>query len=160
VSERQVFEGEVVAIHVAPGAGEPMRAYDLVALTAGKGIDGDRYASGVGTYSDRPGPQRQVTLIEAEAVAAVEAELGVSITYADTRRNVTTRGVPLNHLVERDFTVGDVRLRGIKLCEPCGDLQQRLGIDRLVQAFAHRAGLNAEVLTGGELRVGSPVRPT
>ena len=65
-----------------------------------------------------------------------------------------------NHLVGCEFTVGDVRMRGIKLCEPCGYLQRTLGIDHLVQALAHRAGLNAEILTHGEIRVGDPVEAT
>ena len=88
-----------------------------------------------------------MTLIEAEALEAIEHEQGIKLAPGESRRNVTTRGVPLNHLVGREFTVGDVRLRGVKLCEPCGYLQRTLGIDHLVQVLAHRCGLNAEILT-------------
>jgi MOSC domain-containing protein YiiM len=154
-----MFTGEVVTIHVAPKEGASMRSLDAVRAVAGEGLEGDRYHDGSGTYSEREGPGRQVTLIEAEALEAIEREQGITIAPGESRRNVMTRGVPLNHLVGREFTVGDVRLRGIKLCEPCGNLQRTLGIDRLVQALAHRAGLNAEVLTDGEIRIGDKVVP-
>ena len=154
-----MFTGEVVTIHVAPKESASMHSLDAVRAIAGEGLEGDRYHDGSGTYSEREGPGRQVTLIEAEALEAIEREQGITLAPGESRRNVTTRGVPLNHLVGREFTVGDVRLRGIKLCEPCGHLQRTLGIDHLVQALAHRAGLNAEVLTDGEIRIGDKVVP-
>lgn len=154
-----MFTGEVVTIHVAAKEGASMQSVDTVRAVAGEGLEGDRYHDGRGTYSEREGPGRQVTLIEAEALEAIEREQGITLAPGESRRNVTTRGVPLNHLVGREFTVGDVRLRGIKLCEPCGHLQRTLGIDHLVQALAHRAGLNAEVLTDGEIRIGDKVVP-
>lgn len=151
------FTGEVVAIHVAGKAGAPMTAVDVVRALAGRGLDGDRYAQSSGTFSERESAGRQVTLIEEEALAAIAAEAGIELAPGDSRRNVTTRGVPLNHLVGREFDVGGVRLRGVKLCEPCGYLQRTLGIDHLVQALAHRAGLNAEVLSDGKIGVGDPI---
>ena len=154
-----MFTGKVVTIHVAAKEGASMQSLDVVRAVAGEGLEGDRYHDGSGTYSEREGPGRQVTLIEAEALEAIEREQGITLAPGESRRNVTTRGVPLNHLVGREFTVGDVRLRGIKLCEPCGHLQRTLGIDHLVQALAHRAGLNAEVLTDGEIRIGDKVVP-
>jgi MOSC domain-containing protein YiiM len=153
------FVGEVVEIHVAPAGGAPMERVDAVQAVDGRGLAGDRYGVDAGTYSEKVTPGRQVTLIEAEALAAVAAESGIVLAPGATRRNITTRGVPLNHLVGREFTVGRARLRGVKLCEPCGYLQRLLGIDGLVGAFAHRAGLNAEVLSGGDIRVGDPIEP-
>jgi MOSC domain-containing protein YiiM len=153
------FAGAVVTIHVAAGEGAPMQSLDAVKAIAGQGLAGDRYHDGTGTFSEREGPGRQVTLIEAEAIDAIERDQGIQLGAGESRRNVVTRGVPLNHLVGREFRVGAVRMRGIKLCEPCGYLQRTLGIDHLVQAFAHRCGLNAEILTGGEIRVGDTVAP-
>ena len=153
------FSGEVVAIHVAPEAGEPMEAVERVHARVGRGVDGARYATAAGTYSERETPGRQVTLIEVEALEAIEREQGIRVSAAESRRNVLTRGAALNHLVGHEFTVGAVRLRGVKLCEPCGYLKRTLGIDQLVQALTHRAGLNAEILTDGEIRVGDRVAP-
>lgn len=153
------FAGEVVTIHVAADEGASMQSREAVRAIAGQGLEGDRYRDGTGTYSEREGPGRQLTLIEAEAIEAIEREHGIKLEPGESRRNVTTRGVPLNHLVGSEFTVGEVRLRGIELCEPCGYLQRTLGIDHLVQAFAHRCGLNAEILTDGEIRIGDMVEP-
>jgi len=149
----------VIAIHVAASAAAPMDAVASVRAWAGQGLEGDRYHDGDGTFSEREGPGRQVTLIEAEALDAIAGEQGIVLDPGASRRNITTRGVPLNHLVGREFAVGGVRMRGIKLCEPCGYLQRTLGIDHLVQALAHRSGLNAEVLSDGEIRVGDAVVP-
>src|SRR4051812_2069387 len=101
-----------------------MVAVDEVRAVEGAGLDGDRYASRTGTFSDRPGTGRHVTLIEAEAIAAVLRE-GLPFEAAETRRNVVTAGVPLNHLVDREFRVGDVVLRGMRLCEPCALFEER-----------------------------------
>jgi MOSC domain-containing protein YiiM len=157
-----MFRGRVVAIYTAPEAGAPMKARDTVEAIAGVGLDGDRYATGAGKYGDagRDGKggdgTRAVTLIEREAVAAAGLEYDVEIGEHETRRNVVTEGVPLNHLVGRTFRVGDVTLRGLRLAEPCAYLEglTRTGVRR---ALVHRAGLRAEILEGGTLRVGDPV---
>lgn len=150
-------EGQVVAIHVAAAPGEPMQEVESVDAIAGVGLAGDRYAAGAGTFSENEGPKRQVTLIESEALAAIAAESGIVLEPGATRRNITTRGVALSHLVGREFSVGGARLRGIELCEPCGYLQRTLDVRGLVQALLHRAGLHAEVLRGGEIRAGDAV---
>jgi MOSC domain-containing protein YiiM len=153
------FEGRVSSIHLARTHGEPLEEAVSARAVAGEGLAGDRYASGSGTYSDDAGAKRQVTLIEIEAIRALQQESGVVLAPGEARRNLVTEDVPLNHLVGREFIVGGSRLRGVKLCEPCGYLQKLLGIDGLVAKLAHRAGLNAEVLTGGEIRPGDRVVP-
>ena len=82
---------------------------------------------------------------------------GVPVTEAETRRNLVTEGVALNHLVGREFRVGAVRLRGVKLAEPCVYLEQLTGHEGVRAAFVHRGGLRAEILDGGDLRVGDTV---
>jgi MOSC domain-containing protein YiiM len=68
--------------------------------------------------------------------------------------------VPLGHLVDREFLVGDVRLRGRRLCEPCGHMSRLAGNHRgTVKAFSHRAGLRADIVSGGSIRLGDPIRP-
>jgi MOSC domain-containing protein YiiM len=153
------FTGRVVAIFVAPTAGAPMEARDAVDAVTSVGLAGDRYALGTGKYSDTNRGPRDVTLIEREAIDAVRDEDGITVTEADTRRNVVTEGVPLNHLVGRTFRVGAVTLRGLRLSEPCAYLEQLTGIEGVNRAFVHRGGLRAEVVDGGELRVGDLVQP-
>ncbi len=151
------WSGAVVSLHVAATAAAPMSAVDKARAIPGRGLEGDRYFSQVGTYSNQPGPSREVTLIEVEALEALKRDYQIELEPRNTRRNIVTRGVPLNHLVGRDFQVGEVKLRGIRLCEPCSHLEQltRPGITR---ALVHRGGLRAQVLTSGLIRVGDAVR--
>jgi MOSC domain-containing protein YiiM len=152
-----MFSGTIAAIFVAPTAGAPMEARTSVAASTGVGLDGDRYATGAGRYSDTGRGPRDVTLIEREAVDAVRAETGIDVLEIETRRNIVTEGVPLNHLVGRTFRVGEVLLRGVKLSEPCAYLEELVGKDGLYKAFLHRGGLRAEVLGDGEISVGDHV---
>src|SRR3989475_1237804 len=152
------WHGEVVSIHIAPKAEDPMRSVRTVRAIAGRGLEGDRYFRASGTYSDRPGPAREITLIASEAIAAMALDNDLAISPSDSRRNVVTRGVPLNHLVGQEFLVGGVRLRGIRLCEPCSHLE---GLTRrgVLAGLIHRGGLRAQILIGGEIRAGDPIVP-
>src|SRR6516225_2087700 len=116
-----MFEGTVVSINIAPDAGAPMQSVDEVRAIPGKGLEGDRYFYQRGTFS-KPHPDREVTLIELEAIEALKHELSVELPLGASRRNVVTKAVPLNHLVGREFWIGEVKLRGMKLCEPCSYL--------------------------------------
>ena len=149
-------DGRLLAIHVCGHAGDPLVAVDWVRAVAGTGLEGDRYATGDGTWTPTGGPQRQVTLIESETLLAIRRDDGLELDAADTRRNLLTSGVALNHLVGTVFRVGDVVLRGVKLCEPCGYLGARTG-PGVVRALFHRGGLNAEILSDGVLHVGDPI---
>lgn len=156
--DADVPEGRIAAIFVAPGAGAPMEPRDEVEALAGVGLVGDRYATASGTYSGfrLPDAQRAVTLIEGEAIAAVRAEGGVELTGLETRRNLVTEAISLNELVDREFRVGSVRLRGINLSHPCAYLE---GLTRpgVRAALVQRGGLRAEILDGGTIRVGDRV---
>jgi MOSC domain-containing protein YiiM len=155
-----MFRGQVVAIYTAPEEGAPMEPRDGVEAIAGVGLEGDRYAASAGKYTgaDDNG-KRAITLIEREAVVAAGREHEIELGEHETRRNVVTEGVPLNHLVDRTFRVGDVTLRGVRLAEPCTYLEglTRSGVRR---SLVHRAGLRAEILEGGTLRVGDTVEET
>jgi MOSC domain-containing protein YiiM len=135
-----------------------VHAVEQVRAVPGKGFEGDRYFKASGTYSDHPGPAREVTLIEAEAIDAMARDNELTIHAGDARRNLVTRGVPLNHLVGREFTVGSVRLRGIRLCEPCSHLE---GLTKrgVLAALIHRGGLRAQILSEGVIRVGDLIAP-
>jgi len=157
-SAGETWQGSVVSIHVTPEAGAPMVVVPEARALLGHGLEGDRYATGRGHYSPRPSQGgREITLIETETIDAL-GHLGVKVSAAETRRNVATRGVPLNHLVDRVFRVGEVRLRGTRLCEPCTYLDG-LTHDGVMAALVHRGGLRAQILDEGVIRVGDVVRP-
>lgn len=154
-----MFEGRVVAMFIAPAEGAPMQAREAVEALAGKGLDGDRYAIEAGKFSGTKLGKRAVTLIEREAIRAANDSYGVDLAEQETRRNLVVEGVPLNHLVGQEFLVGDVRLRGYDLSEPCAYLEEVTG-KQARKAFVHRGGLRAEIVEGGPIRIGDPVRIT
>ena len=151
-----MFKGTVVSIHVASEAEGRMVAVKETRAMPGKGLEGDRYFSQSGTYSVKPGADREVTLIEAEALEALRRDYGVTLEPGESRRNITTRGVPLNFLVGKEFTVGPVSLLGIRLCEPCGHLEG-LTKEGTRAGLVHRGGLRAQILTEGVIRAGDAV---
>jgi len=147
--------GVVAALMIGLERKEPMISVPEVRAIAGAGLEGDRYCRERGTFSKKL-PSNQVTLIEAEALEAAERDYGIELTAEESRRNVLTCGVALNHLVGREFQIGEVRLRGLKLCEPCTHLQQ-LTAKAVLKALRHRGGLRAEILGGGVIKVGEKI---
>lgn len=135
-----------------------MVSMPAVTAVAGRGIEGDRYFLETGFYSDKPGPDRELTLIELETIDALRQEHGIAVDPGDARRNVVTEGVPLNHLIHREFSIGEVIARGIRLCEPCTHLVEVTG-RRLLGPLVHRGGLRAQILRGGRITVDDTVAP-
>jgi MOSC domain-containing protein YiiM len=151
--------GAVVSIHIAPAGTAPVISVGAIQAIVGKGLEGDRYYLQTGTYSQTPGTGREVTLIELEAIEALRREYQIDIDAAQARRNIVTRGVGLNHLIDREFAVGEAVLRGTRLCEPCAHLE-RLTVKGVMRGLIHRGGLRAEVVRGGTIRVGDIISVT
>ena len=146
-----VAVGVVESISIAASAGEPAVELDTVRALAGSGLEGDRHTVGAGTFpSGLPGSA--LTLIEAEVCESFAPPL----TPTEHRRNLVTRGIDLNGLVGRDFTIGDVRCRGMRLCEPC-TVVDRYASQPVLRPLVHRGGLRADILADGEIRVGDRV---
>jgi MOSC domain-containing protein YiiM len=135
-----------------------MVTLDEVRAVEGRGLEGDRYFDGTGTFSQTAGTGRHVTLIELEALQALQAETGIELDPAEARRNIVTSGVPLDDLIGSDFMVGQVVLRGMRPCEPCTYLSELLGKD-VKTGLAHRGGLRADLVRGGSIRSGDAVTP-
>lgn len=147
--------GQVVGIYVGAEARGPLASVDQVRAEHGRGLEGDRYWKRQGTFW-KPIADREVTLIESEVLEAVAAEAGVAIEARDARRNLATRGVRLNDLVNRRFRVGGATLIGVRPCEPCSHLEKLSG-RRLRPLFTGRGGLRAGIVTGGVIRVGDKI---
>jgi MOSC domain-containing protein YiiM len=135
-----------------------MRALAEARLEAGMGIDGDRYATRRGTYSSNHHIDRQVTLIEAETLEALARDHLVELAPFEHRRNLTTRGVPLNHLVGGYFRVGGCVLYGGRLNVPCRYLEDLVG-KKVFKPLLNRSGLNCRIVVGGVIRAGDPITP-
>jgi len=151
-----MFEGTVISINIASSAEAPMQSINEVRAVPGKGLEGDRYFARQGSFY-KPQPDRELTLIEAEAIEALRSDFQVEFDLSASRRNLVTRGVPLNHLVGKEFWIGEVKARGLRLCEPCSHLQ-RLSHPKVLPGLVHRGGLRAQILSEGTIRVGESVK--
>jgi MOSC domain-containing protein YiiM len=120
------------------------------------GLEGDRYGLRRGSMSRWPGPARQVSLIEQEALDFLLAEHGIDLGDGRSRRNLVTRGIALADLIKRRFRIGGVLLRGVGPCLPCRHLE-RLTQPGVFEALKGRGGLRAEVLEEGTLHIGDPI---
>ena len=146
-------EASVVAIFTAPKKHAPLVSLDEVNAVAGCGLEGDRYFDPEGWDE----PKREITLVEIEAIDAANRDYDLGLAPEDMRRQIVTKGVALNHLIDREFALGDVRCRGIKLNEPCNHLR-KLADKPLIKPMIHRGGLRAQILESGTIRVGDPIR--
>jgi MOSC domain-containing protein YiiM len=155
------WSGRLLHIHIAERASLQMQELVEARLIAGRGIEGDRYFTGTGTYSPKP-DVREVTLIEMEVLEAIARgdppAPGEKVTIApgEHRRNLTTRGVPVNHLVGKRFKVGEAVLIGGRLNYPCRYLERLLGRP-VYDALLNRSGLNCRIERGGIIRKGDPI---
>jgi len=152
------WHGLVTDLHITDRASAPMLAMPEITLIAGSGIQGDRYALETGYYSDRPEPGRQITLFEIETLEALKRDHGVTFSTVEHRRNVTTRGVPLNHLVGKHFALGETLLLATRLSTPCQHIQDVTG-KNVSRWLIHRSGLNCIILKGGIVRIGDTLKP-
>ena len=153
-----MWHGTLLHIHIAPAASRPMQSLDHARLVAGVGIEGDRYAARTGKYSANHHIDRQVTLIEAETLDALARDHRIELAPSEHRRNLTTRGVPLNHLVGSYFRVGQCVLFGGRLNVPCRYLEELVG-KKVFKPLLNRSGLNCRIVVGGAVRTADPIAP-
>ena len=144
------WQGELLHIHVALIAAAPMTALHDARLVAGVGIEGDRYATRLGKYSNSHHIDRQVTLIEVEVLEAIARDRSIELAPHEHRRNLTTRGVPLGHLVGQYFRIGECVLYGGRLNVPCLYLENLTG-KKVFKPLLNRSGLNCRIVVGGTI---------
>ncbi|MGW8251278.1 MAG: MOSC domain-containing protein [Anaerolineales bacterium] len=150
------MNGEIKAIFICPAAGDAMQPSQEAHAVPGRGLEGDRYYSKQGYYSERPGTGRDLTLIESEALEYLAQHSGIQLTPDRTRRNLLTQGVQLNSLVGKVFHIGDLRVKGVRLCDPCSYLES-LTQPGVLKGLVERGGLRVDILTEGTIRVGDAV---
>jgi MOSC domain-containing protein YiiM len=144
--------GIVEGIYIAPARGEPTESVDQIHVVAGKGIEGDRFYLQSESKDIQSKTDREITLIEIETIDAIYNEDGIKLTPDQTRRNIVTRGISLNDLVGHVFSIGEIKLLGIRLCEPCSYLASRTD-PRVLHSMAHRGGLRAKIITDGMIHI-------
>ncbi|HLN85602.1 MAG TPA: MOSC domain-containing protein [Candidatus Limnocylindrales bacterium] len=150
-----VWQGSVKDIFITPQSGHAMISVSTVRAFADRGLEGDRFFRDSWNAVKRS--DKAVSLIEDEVLDLAAREIDANAIGILTRRNIVTRGVPLIELLGREFTVGAVRMRGIRLFEPCGRLVAVTKLPGLFKALEHRSGLKAAVVSDGEIRVGDAI---
>ena len=152
------MSGRVRQILSGSAAGGPLTELDSGVLEAGRGLVGDRYYEGKGTFSRKFGgtPAVEATVISQEEIDAFNAATGHSYRGPDFRRTLVTEGVALDGLLGKRFRVGEAVLEGIRFCEPCAHLSATLGRE-IMDHMVHKAGIRAQIVAGGPIRVGDPV---
>lgn len=146
--------GEVVEINISAEHERLPEPVERVRAVAGRGLEGDRYFIADG--DPVPNRHEDLTLIATEALEGLRDGEGIELTPAESRRNIATRGIDLNALVGKRFTVGEAECEGIMLCEPCSGLQ-KMTKPGVLKGLVHQAGLNAAILSGGQIAVGDEV---
>jgi MOSC domain-containing protein YiiM len=144
--------GRIEHIFIAPEKRAQVQSLPAVEAIAERGLQGDRYSNDL----NRKNAGQQVTLIEAEAIEQFVAETGLAMAPHEPRRNLVTRGIDLNALVGKRLKVGECELEGIELCEPCATWGRNTHME-VVRYFVHRGGLNARIVKGGTISVGSSI---
>lgn len=151
-----MFQGRLEAIAIRRVKSGQIDLVESAVAEPERGLVGDHVVHGIGASATNPG-EKQITLVEAEALEAVRGEDNLVLSHSESRRNLLTRGVPLNHLVGKQFRVGSLLLEGQELCEPCSHLEKLTG-KKLISPFLHRCGLRARIVEGGTVKVGDLVQ--
>jgi MOSC domain-containing protein YiiM len=152
--------GQVVRIYIAAAAGAQVVSLHESEALPGRGLAGDRYANGIGYYSNDmryPRTGRHLTLIAAEDLERLAKDTEIILNSGEHRRNVVTRGVDLTALLGARFRIGEVECIGIRPCPPCAHLEE-LTQEGVLRGLAQGGGVRAEILSGGTIRVGDTIR--
>lgn len=150
-------------MYIAPDSGEPVEKKESVKAVAARGLEGDRYFEERGLWNildEHEGTHQasEITFIELETLEQIATGYGIEFEPGAHRRNIVTRDVALNHLVDESFEVGGAVCEGVGLCEPCGYLQSMTGEDELTDALTHRGGLDARILESGAITEGDLIQ--
>ena len=153
------MSGKILNLLISKDPQSPMQNVNQIVLEEHKGIFGDRYYNQIGTYSNKGKiePDRDVTLIEIEKIIALNKEHNLNITVEDFRRNIVVTNCDLNSLVGKEFQIGEVLLKGIRLCEPCEYLSDKLNEEKTLTQMIQKAGLRAQIIKGGSINLTSQI---
>ncbi len=146
--------GSVVALFTVDRRAAPMKKAEQLHALPGRGIEGDRYFMGTGTYSKKPEPGRQVTLIQNEVLESLKDKFEITVKPEESRRNILTRGIEINDLIGTEFFVGPVRLLAHRITQPCRYLENLLDQPGLYKELWDNGGISCEILNEGIIREG------
>tara|TARA_Y100000590_G_scaffold451969_1_gene594279 strand:- start:1129 stop:1569 length:441 start_codon:yes stop_codon:yes gene_type:complete len=142
---------KIIEIAISKKFKAKMESVDYIEAVEGKGIINDRY------FKENNHKKSQITLIEIENIDYYNQTFKTSIDPINFRRNIVTQGIRLNELINKEFFIGNIKLKGHDLCRPCKSLQQNLGQNNIIKEFLKKGGLRCEVLKSGKVSVGDKI---
>ena len=116
-----------------------------IELVAGKGVIGDRH------FKDYNNPYNELSIIESESIDEYNLKYNLDIPYLNFRRNIVSRGIELNDLIEKKISVGNVKLEVIDLCRPCRHLSEKLGRNEIIKEFLRKGGIRCQIINDGKI---------
>jgi len=143
---------KVFDIAISQNSKDKMKSVDNVKAVAGRGIVNDRH------YKENNSNRCQITLIEIENINYYNEKSTTSLLAKDFRRNIITEGVKLNQLIDKEFFIGEVKVKAHDLCRPCKYLQETLNQKNIIKEFLHKGGLRCEILIDGKILVGDKIK--
>ena len=143
---------QVFKIGIASNNNKKIKEVDSIEVLANKGIVGDRH------FADYNDPYCQLSLIESENIDYYNTKFGLNIPYIDFRRNIITKGIRLNDLVNKKIQIGDVKVEGIDLCRPCKHLTEMLDQSNVLKEFLRKGGLRCQILSSSKISVGDTIK--
>ena len=143
--------GKVVEIGITDTKGSRIKKVSEVDAFKGKGLLNDR------KFRENNHKKSQITLIEIENINHFNKISRTSISPVDFRRNIVTENIRLNELIDKEFFIGNVKLKGHDLCRPCKYLQEKLKQNNFIKEFLRKGGLRCEILTDGKINVGDAI---
>ena len=154
MASAKIGAGSVVELFIVDRRAAPMKKVEQLNALTGQGIEGDRYFLGTGTYSKKPQPGRQVTLIKSETLESLKDKFDITVKPEESRRNILTQGIEINDLIGTEFFVGPVRLRAHRITQPCLYLEKLLGQPGLYKELWDNGGISCEILSEGIIKEG------
>ena len=144
--------GRVVQIGIVNNKGNRIQNVNVVEAIKGKGLLNDR------KFEENNQKERQITLIEIENINHFNKISKTNIPAIEFRRNIITENIKLNDLVDKEFFVGDIKLKAHDLCRPCKYLQEKLKQGNFIKEFLHTGGLRCEILSSGKIFIGDLIK--
>ena len=143
---------EIIQIGITKNNNKNIGKVSDIDLIAGKGVLGDRH------FKDYNDPYNHLSIIESESVDEYNKKFNLDISYLDFRRNIVTKGIMLNDLIEKKLIIGGVKLKVIDLCRPCRHLSEKLEKNNIIKEFLRKGGVRCEILNNGKISTGDQIK--
>jgi MOSC domain-containing protein YiiM len=139
--------GKVLKIGISKAKRNKILELSNIEVVQGCGIVNDRY------FSTNNKKMSQLTLIEIENINYYNKIYKSDIPPTEFRRNIVTEGIVLNNLLNKEFFIGNIRVKAHHLCHPCKHLENFLNQKNLVKELLIKGGLRCEILSSGKIFV-------